>query len=256
MSETLSPEAAAAIARALAEARTSGVRLSAPPEPRDLSEADAWAVHMQAVAALGPVAGWKVGAPSPTAEPGAGALTADTIHEGPASFAADAFGLWAVEAEIAVRFGTGLPARQEPYDVEEVFAAVAGWSAAIEVLDSAFADWKPTPKAWKIADRQSHGALVLGEERRAPPAGPLDRVPVRLLVDGEAAFEHEGGNTAGDPTRLLVWLANWLRDGPLFLKAGDVVTTGSTTPFLVARAGQRIVADFPGFGSAELTVGA
>lgn len=248
-----SPETVA-VSRLLEEARAAK-KLIAPPT--DLTPADAgaaWAIHMASIETIGPIKGWKVGAPSPDAAPGLGAVTGDTIFAGPKAFDADAFRLGAVEAEIAVTFAADLPARETPYDQTEVFAAIGSWHAAIEVLESAFADWRSVPQLWKVADRQSHGALILGEGRATPPSGPLDRHPVRLVVDGATVFEHEGGNTAGDPTRLLVWLANHLRGGPNHLKAGDVVTTGSTTPFLQATPGQKVVAEFPGFGSAEMTI--
>lgn len=244
----------AATADLLHEARAAKRLIAPPAQGAPADDAEAWAIHRAMIDRLGPIRGWKVGAPSPTAEPGFGALTADTIFDDGHVFEADAFRLGAVEAEIAVRFAHPLPPRNAPYDASEVLAAVGTWHAAIEVLESAFAEWREVPKLWKVADRQSHGALVLGDGRSDPPSGPLDRHPVRLTVDGETVFEHEGGNSGGDPIRLLVWLANHLRAGPDHLKAGDVVTTGSTTPFLKARAGQTVRAEFPGFGSAALTI--
>ncbi|MFD1331728.1 2-keto-4-pentenoate hydratase [Methylopila musalis] len=239
--------------RLLGEARDSGRRLATPPfEIADDEEATA--IHFAAVAAVGPIRGWKVGAASPEATPAAGALTADTLFDGPATLPAYALG--AVEGEIAVRIGRDLPARDEPYTTNEVLAAVASWHPAIEVLESAFDGWRGQPKPWKVADRQSHGALVLGAASAEAPRTPLGALPVRLSVDGAIAFDHEGGNTAGDPTRLLVWLANHLRGTERFLKAGDVVTTGSATPFLQAKPGQRVRVEFAELGSVEATFGA
>ena len=225
-----------------------------PPELEPIDDAEAWAMHEGVVATLGPVVAWKVGAPTPEATPGFGAITADTLFDGGHTFPADAFRVGGVEAEIAVRFGRDLGARDAPYTVDEVLGAVATWHAAIEVLDSRFAQWPDVPKLWKVADRQNHGALVLGKGTATPPKPTLDRQNVRLSVDGVTAFEHEGGNAGGDPTRLLVWLANHLRGGARPLRAGDVVTTGSATPFLAARPGQHVEVAFQGLGTAELTI--
>ncbi|GLK78501.1 2-keto-4-pentenoate hydratase [Methylopila turkensis] len=253
MSLSDGPTGLASALSALGEARASGRRLTAPPEGAVLAdEREAYAAHFAAVALVGPIRGWKVGAPSPDAAPGYGALTADTIFDGPATL--PAFALGAVEAEIAIRFARDLPAREEPYGEDEVFAAIGSWHAAIEILESAFADWKAAPKLWKIADRQSHGALVLGPAVDAPPSVPLAEMPVKLIVDGETVFDHVGGNTAGDPVRPLLWLVNELRGGPNHIKAGDVITTGSATPFHVAGAGQTVRAEFPELGAAELTL--
>ncbi len=244
-------------ARLLDEARAPNGPLDAFPEGRaPADETEAFAIHEALVARHGPVVAWKTGAPMPTAEPMYGQIAEDTLHPSPAAIPAAAFRLWAVEAEIAVTLARDLPDRETPYDADEVLAAIGAWHAAIEVLDTAFADWHAASPLWRMADRQSHGALIIGPGRPERPSGPLDRLPVRLLVDGEAAFAHEGGNTGGDPVRLLVGLANRLRATARPLKVGDVVTTGSTTPFHQVGAGQRVVADFDGLDVAELVVGA
>ena len=105
-----------------------------------------------------------------------------------------------------------------------------------------------------MADRQSHGLLVLGPGSPRPPLVPLDAAPVRLLIDGATAYAHQGGNSAGDPTRLLVWLANHLAATDRPIRAGDVVTTGSTTPFRQVSPGQRVRVEFDGLAAAELAV--
>ncbi|WP_020180695.1 fumarylacetoacetate hydrolase family protein [Methylopila sp. M107] len=243
------------VARLLSEARQPGEALAYPPA--DLAPADAaeaWAIHQASVAGLGPVIGWKVGAATPEADIILGEITASTLFRSPATLPASVLRLWAVEAEIAVTFDRDL-AEEGPVDAEEILAAIGSWHAAIEVLDTAFADWKAAPALWKVADRQSHGALILGAGSPQRPIGPLDKLPVRLLVDGAVAFAHEGGNTGGDPTRLLVALAEKLSTSGRPIRAGDVVTTGSTTPFLQAKAGQRVRVEFDGLDPAELVVG-
>jgi 2-keto-4-pentenoate hydratase len=244
-----------AAATLLEEARRSGKPLPTAPadlEPRD--DEEAMAVHFEMIRRLKPIVAWKVGAASAQATPACGAITADTCFEGPTSFPANFFNVAGMEAEIAVRFAEGLPARAEPYSETEVLAAIGTWHAAIEVVDSAFAGWPDVSGRWKAADRMSHGVLVLGDGVPTAPTAPLATHPVRLLVDGEVAFDHKGGNNAGDPTRLLVWLANHLRDGVYTLRAGDVVTTGSATPFLKGLPGQAFRAEFPGLGFAEMTI--
>lgn len=254
---TASSDKIEAAASLLASARPPGEAIALPPaELAPADDAEAWAIHQALVARRGPVVGWKAGAATPTAEPGFGEISADTLFHGTTEIAASAFRLWAVEAEIAVTFARDLPPRDTPYDAEDVLGAVGSWHAAIEVLDTAFADWRGTPSLWKVADRQNHGALILGPGSEKAPHGALGELPVRLLIDGAAAFAHRGGNTAGDPTRLLIALANRLAGSGRPIRAGDVVTTGSTTPFLQAKPGQRVTAAFDGLAPAELVVGA
>lgn len=236
----------------IAAARSPGEAIDPPAGPLDAETA--WAAHQAGVARLGPVVGWKVGAPTPEAEPARGEIAAATLFASPARIPASTFRLWAVEAEIAVTFGRDLADRGSPYTAEDILAAVSSWHAAIEILDTAYRDWHAAPAEWRLADRMSHGALVLGVGAANPPPGPLDQAPVRLLIDGEPVYEHAGGNTGGDPLRMLVSLANTLAASDRPIRTGDVVTTGSTTPFHQATAGQRVRVEFEGLDPAELVV--
>lgn len=236
----------------LASARAPGAAIDPPGEAPD--DATAWAVHQAGVERLGPVVGWKVGAPTPEAEIARGEITAATLFPSPARIPASTFRLWAVEAEIAVTFGRDMLDRGSPYEAADILAAVSTWHAAIEILDTAYRDWHSAPNAWRMADRMSHGGLVLGVGAAQPPLGPLDKAPVRLLIDGATVHAHEGGNTGGDPMRMLVSLATKLAATSRPIKAGDVVTTGSTTPFLTVSAGQRVRVEFDGLDPAELVV--
>ena len=242
--------------RLLAAARTGEAIVTPPVDLAPVDADEAWAMHQAAVAALGPVVAWKTGAATPQAKPMRGEITADTMFASPATIDPQAMRLWAVEAEIAVTFGHDLPPRETAYTEADVLAAIATWHAAIEVLDSAFEDWRAAPSLWKTADRQSHGALILGPGTPERPAGPLGELDVTLEIDGAVAYAHAGGNTAGDPTRLLVELANTLAASERPIRAGDVVTTGSTTPFHRVVGGQRVVGWFVGLEPAVLVVGA
>ncbi|MFC7051450.1 2-keto-4-pentenoate hydratase [Hansschlegelia quercus] len=250
----MSEDKIAAAARLLSEARTPGQALET--FPTDLApddEAEALAMHERVVTARGPVVAWKVGAPTPAAEPGYGMIADATFSVGPTRIPAGALRLWAVEAEIAVTLGQDLPDRAEPYAQDEVLAAVKDWRAAIEVLDTAFVNWASTPGLWRLADGMSHGALIVGPPCGLP-SGALATLPVTLEIGGETIFAHEGGNTGGDPARLLTALANLRRGTARPLRAGDVVTTGSATPFHRASGGQAVRAYFDGLEAAELTI--
>ncbi|MET0314597.1 MAG: fumarylacetoacetate hydrolase family protein [Hansschlegelia sp.] len=250
----MSADKIAAAVRLLSEARAPGKALGAfPADLAPVDEAEALAIHERVVTARGPVVAWKVGAPTPDAEPGYGMIADATFSVGPARIPAGALRLWAVEAEIAVTLGQDLPDREQPYSRDEVLDAVKDWRAAIEVLDTAFADWASAPGLWRLADGMSHGALIVGPACGAP-AGALATLPVTLEIDGETVFAHEGGNTGGDPVRLLTALANLRRGTARPLKAGDVVTTGSATPFHRAAAGQTVRAFFDGLEAVELTI--
>ncbi len=244
-----------AAARALVDARRTGTRLDALPEgARPGSEAEAYAVQDAIAKTLGPVAGWKVGAPGPTATPARAFLHADTIFVETDELPASLFHVIGAEAEIAYRFGRDLPPEAGPYDREAVLAAVATMHPAIEIADTRFTVFGAVDAHSQRADQQNHGVLVIGpgltDWRSLDPVTQ----PVRLTIDGSVLHDHIGGNSAVDPVRLLVWLANEGARSLGGIKAGQVVTTGSCTGTDFVAAPTRIVAEFPGLGSVALAI--
>ncbi len=241
------------IARMFLEARRG--RPQVTPEPTDAlaSEADAYAVQEQVVRELGPVGAWKVGAPSPTAEPVRAPILAADIRASPISVPASRFHMLGIEAEIAYRFGADLPARAHPYDADEVAAAIEGMLPAIELVDTRLRDYAAAPPLWKLADNQLNWGLVTGaltaDWRRFDPLTQ----PVRLEVDSSAVAEGRGGNTAGDPFRLLVWLANHCGPHCGGLRCGQTVTTGSLTGLRFVAPGARVRAILEGLGEVAVT---
>lgn len=244
----------AVAAQALLQARRSRQWLDAlPEEGRPHSLEDVAAIQAAVAAELGPVAGWKVGAASPEAEPAGAPLHAATLRWDNTPFDAAEFNLIGIEAEIGYRLGADLPPRETPYTREEVLAAIATLHPTIEVVDSRFKAMGPD-KLSHAADQGSHGALVIGpavtEWRHiTPPA-----LPVRFSFNGQVVVEHVGGNSAGEPIRLLQWLANKGARAHGGLKAGMVITTGSCTGMLMVQPGIRARAEFAGVGAVETAV--
>jgi 2-keto-4-pentenoate hydratase len=118
--------AAEALARLLLEARQSGRRIEAlPTELIPATAAAAYEVQALVAARLGSIAGWKVGAASPTAEITCAPLFASLVAPSPARFLARQFPLGGIEGELAFRLGRALPPRAEAYGEDEVWAAVA-----------------------------------------------------------------------------------------------------------------------------------
>jgi 2-keto-4-pentenoate hydratase len=214
--------------------------------------ADAYAVQALVAAEVGTVGAWKVGASSPEAAPIFAPIFADLVHESPARLEGAAFHRRGIEAEIAYRLGRDLPARSEPYTRAEVVEAIAAVLPAIEIVDSRLAGFEQQDPWWKLADNQVNGALVVG-----PALADWERIdpmtqPVRLMVDGEVVAAGEGGNTAGDPLRLLVWMANHVGAHCGGLRAGQIVTTGSLTGVRFVAPGAHVVAELAGLGIAEV----
>lgn len=238
-------------ARLLAHARAQGKRITLDPAQRPASLADAYALQDAIGNTLNaPIRGWKVGAPNADATP-----TAAPIYDvlpAPARIAASRMNMIGVEAEIAFVFGSGLPARANPYRDDEVLGAVRELCIAIEVCDSRLLDWKLADDFTKLADHQLNFALVTGDATANFRAIDFRRQAVRTLVDGKTLKEGVGCHALGDPIPLLPWLANHAasRGG---LKCGDVVTTGSWLGMHFVEPGANVVVEFPGLGSAAVS---
>ncbi|WP_298951856.1 fumarylacetoacetate hydrolase family protein [uncultured Methylobacterium sp.] len=240
----------------LLEARRTGARPADLPEAcRPRTEAQARAVQDAVARRLGPVVAWKVGAPGPSAAPNRAPLHADTVSEAD-TLPASRFAVIGAEAEIAYRLGRDLPPEGAPYDRETVLAAVAALHPVIEIADTRFSAFGAADPLSQRADQQNHGALVVGPALAAWRGLDPETQPVRLRIDGRVVHEGVGGNVAGDPVRLLVWLANEGATSLGGLKAGQVVTTGSCTGTIFVDPGARIEAELPGLGHVAVTVAA
>jgi 2-keto-4-pentenoate hydratase len=247
-------ERVAALAELLLAARRSGRAIdSLPAALIPTTAAEAYAVQDQVTSALGALAGWKVGAASPSATPNCAPLLADLVAASPARWPADQFRLRGVEGELAFRFGAALKPRAAPYGEDEIWAAVESLHPAIEVVESRFAAFPALDPLALLADHQSNGAFCHGAAAEDWREIDFLSQPARLLIDGKEVASARGGNAAGHPRRLLAWLANHRAREGRGIAAGDIVTTGSHTGLVFAAPGATVTAEFRGIGSAALS---
>lgn len=250
-------QAAEAVWAAWVEGRT----LEALPEgarPRTLAEG--YAAQRALAGRAGPSLGWKLAATSAAGQahigvdgPLAGRLFERFRHDAPATVPAQGVML-VCEAELCFRLGADVPPRAEPYPWAELAGAVEALHLAVELPDSRLARFETAGAPALAADDACAGLFVLGPE--APPRWrdlDLAAHPTRILRNGEVAAEGVGGNALGDPRTALAWLAS--HEHAEGLRAGDLVTTGTTTVPVPYAAGDRIVADFGALGRVEVTLG-
>jgi 2-keto-4-pentenoate hydratase len=243
-----------AVATLLAARRDGRLLNELPADARPASKEEAYAIQNEVACQLGPVTAWKVGAASPEAEPACAPINGATLFFEVDRLPADRFHVIGIEAEIVYRFGRDLPIREQPWTRDEVLDAVASVHPAFEICDTRFATYGALDPLSHMADQMNHGALVVGpavaDWRTLNPV----RQPIALDIDGKPAADVVGGNSAGDPVRLLVWLANVGARPFGGLHAGDTVTTGSCTGTIFIQPDSRCVATYAGLGAIELTV--
>jgi len=210
---------------------------------------EVYAIHNAVARELGPIQGWKTGAPGPTAPSAYAPIF--TVVPSPASFPAAGQKLFGIEAEVAFRFARSLPRRSTPYSRADIIAAIASAHPVIELVDTRFADWKATDALSKLADFQSNAALIYGPEIPGWQDLELVRPPITITANG-APLGATKGNSGGDPLRMVTDLANHVAATGEGLRAGTMVTSGSITGIDFAKPGDTVLADFGRLGTVRV----
>ena len=183
-------------------------------------------------------------------EPDFGALFSDMIVADGGTVPAGSVMQPRVEAEIAFVLKSDL--RGERIAPEEVIAATAYVTPAIEICGSRIAGWNIRIED-TIADNASSGLIVLGKSRIKPALADLAAVPMRLSHNGAAAAEGRGDACLGNPAIAVAWLAGALTRFGTGLRAGDVIMSGGLAKMIAAEPGSRFAADFAAYGSVSVS---
>ena len=258
----MTPAARQCLADLLVAARREGRQLRALPDdllPPTMS--DGYAVNDLVAQGLGwPLLGWKIAATTPimqqrlrTSEPIYGRTYKPFEMLSPAHLPHAALLDPIVECEFFFRLGRDLPPRVTPYDADDVAEAVASVHAGIEIAECRFPlDCLPAIPA-VLADGAASGRYVVGAEITDWRRRDLSAMTVRLEVGGTVRREGRGADVMGHPLAPLVWLANARSAWGDGLAAGALVSTGTATGMLLARAGDRMLARFGGEAAVELS---
>ncbi|MES3000681.1 MAG: fumarylacetoacetate hydrolase family protein [Pseudomonadota bacterium] len=234
--------AATQVAQALVRARRGQRTIAAADcafvlrDAADAYEAQALAAQLMPELLPGHPQVWKSGGPSRSATLTHAPLPAAGILPSPADASRMHFNSRWIEAEIALRLAADGSPR--------------AMAVSIEIVDSRWTESMQAPPLAKLADLQSHGALVLGEWIAFEPR-EWSSQRCEVSIGGEK-HEFTGTHSLGDPAWLLpAWLAHAKRHG-LDTVSGAIVTTGTWCGMLPARASDSIHVRFPGIGEASV----
>jgi 2-keto-4-pentenoate hydratase len=239
---------------ALIDARRGGKTV---PAIAPADTAAAYRVQHEVAATLGwfadgPARAWKSGGASVDGPRTHAPLPPSGVHASPADLRAAPFAIRRIEAELALRLGRDVDAdAARTFDGSRPGEFVDALCVAIEVVDSRWTEGLDAAPLAKLADLQSHGALVLGAW---VPFAPRDWAAQRCCttIGARCTDVRTGSHPMGDPTRVLgAWLRHATDDGAT-LRAGTVVTTGSWCGMLEAAAGDAVEVAFDGIGVARL----
>lgn len=151
-----------------------------------------------------------------------------------------------IEAEIAFVVGRDLPAGTPSWS--EFLAAISYALPAIEIVDSAIADWKIKLED-TVADNASSGLYVLGEQPVALGTLALESVGMEMSVNGQTVSLGSGAACLGHPLRAAFWLTRTLGVRGHPLRAGEVILSGALGPMAPVRSGDLVLARIGALGS-------
>jgi 2-keto-4-pentenoate hydratase len=156
-----------------------------------------------------------------------------------------------IEAEIVLTLGERLTGPNATID--DARRAVAGASAAMEIVDSRFENWR-IKLADTVADLASNGAVAM-----SGTVVPMDDLDVRLIGmvltrNGELVDTGAGAAALGNPLAVVAWLANTLATDGIALEPGHLVMTGALHAAVPMRPGEEYLAEFDRLGSVRVEV--
>lgn len=150
-----------------------------------------------------------------------------------------------IEAEVALVMGSDLPSRRPSWS--EFLRSIAYALPALEIVDSAIADWKIT-FVDTVADNASCGLYVLGDQPVALGALDLGGIGMELRKNGQTVSVGTGAACLGHPLRAAYWLARTMAERSQPLRAGEVILSGALGPMVPVAAGDLVQAELGSLG--------
>ncbi|GAC1421152.1 MAG: 2-keto-4-pentenoate hydratase [Burkholderiaceae bacterium] len=150
------------------------------------------------------------------------------------------------EAEVAFVVGRDLSGVVPSYG--EFLASLAYALPALEIVDSAIADWKLT-LIDTVADNASCGFYVLGNQPMT--IGQVSLSELGLQLDKNGHTESVGSSAAclGHPLRAAHWLARTMAERGEGLRVGEIILSGALGPMVSVQAGDQLNARIGALGS-------
>jgi 2-keto-4-pentenoate hydratase len=151
-----------------------------------------------------------------------------------------------VEAEIAFVLGRDVNGGAPSYS--EFLSCLSYALPAIEIVDSAIADWKIS-LVDTVADNASSGLYVLGDQPMAIGELSLGALGMHMEKNGQQVSTGSGAACLGHPLRAAFWLARTMAERGQGLRQGQVILSGALGPMVPVAAGDLVQASVGALGS-------
>ncbi|MDN7874919.1 2-keto-4-pentenoate hydratase [Burkholderia aenigmatica] len=151
-----------------------------------------------------------------------------------------------IETEVAFVVGRDLDDHAPSYS--RVVSSLAYALPALEIVDSAIADWRITLED-TVADNASCGAYVLGHQPVSLGRLSLGELGMTMTRRGDVVSTGVGAACLGHPLRAVYWLARTMARHGQGLREGDVILSGALGPMVAVASGDTIHAQIGALGS-------
>lgn len=152
-----------------------------------------------------------------------------------------------IEPEIGFRFNDDLPPRDEEYSEDEIIAALAGTHLALELIENRYAGSEEVTYLENLADCLFNQGMFIGPEIPLDKAIASKEIDFVLSQGEDKSFKGQHPNNG--PILPVVWIANFLSQQGLGIKAGQIVITGSFAGVHEVEVGQELTITYGDLGS-------
>lgn len=150
------------------------------------------------------------------------------------------------KAEVEIAFLLKKPLAHPQLHMHDVITAIDCVLPAVEIVDSAVADWN-IRLVDTIADNASSGGLVLAPTARALGQVDLQACGMTMVRDGAMVSHGVGAACLGHPLNAVLWLARKMVEVGEPLADGDLILSGALGPMVSLAGGQRFQVEIQGF---------
>jgi 2-keto-4-pentenoate hydratase len=151
-----------------------------------------------------------------------------------------------VEAEVAFVVGRELSSAAPSWG--EFLTSIDCALPAIEIVDSAIADWKIT-LVDTVADNASSALYVLGHQPVALGQLAGTELGMQMTINGRVVSVGSAAACLGHPLRAAYWLARTMAARGQPLHAGELILSGALGPMAVVQAGDQVQVRIGGLGA-------
>lgn len=160
-----------------------------------------------------------------------------------------------IEPEIAFVLGADLPAREQPYSVEEIDNAISTCHLALELLQVRYVDGLDLTFYDKLADCLVNQGIFVGPEISQQQAYQASEFTIHITQTDQPSLPETKTFAGKHPNQLpqqpLYWLINFMRDRGVNFYQGQTIITGSYAGAIVVNLGPTTI-EYQGLGKYDV----